>query len=123
MGKRVLIVDDSPFMRLLVKNVLVPNGFEVVGEAGDGSQAVEQYRALKPDFVTMDLAMPKMDGLAALKAIRAQDAAAKIFMVTSAGQHSIMMEAAQAGSAGFIQKPFQADKMLATIRQALGVSS
>lgn len=120
MGKRVLVVDDSPFMRTLVKNVLVPNGFEIAGEAGDGNQAVAAYQQAKPDLVTMDLVMPNMDGLSALKAIRQLDPNAKVFMVTSAGQHSLMVEAMNQGSAGFIQKPFQADKMLAIIRAALG---
>lgn len=120
MGKRVLVVDDSPFMRMLVKNVLVPNGYEVAAEAGDGNAAVQAYQQTKPDLVTMDLVMPGMDGLSALKAIRQLDPAAKVFMVTSAGQHTLMMEAMQSGSAGFIQKPFQADKMLQTINAALG---
>lgn len=120
MGKRVLIVDDSPFMRMLVKNVLVPNGFEVVGEAGDGAAALAAYKEKKPDLVTMDLVMPGVDGLAALKAIRESDPAARVVMVTSAGQHSQMMEAMRMGSSGYITKPFQADKMLETLRRALG---
>lgn len=120
MGKRVLVVDDSPFMRMLVKNVLVPQGFEIAGEAGDGAQAVEAYKTLKPDLVTMDLVMPNMDGLAALKAIRALDPAAHVLMVSGAGQHTMVAEAVKSGAGGFVVKPFQADKMLAAVQQALG---
>lgn len=120
MGKRVLVVDDSPFMRMLVKNVLVPNGYEIVAEASDGAQAIQAYKEKKPDLVTMDLVMPGVDGIKALQGIRETDPAARVVMVTSAGQASMMMEAMRLGSAGYITKPFQADKMLETVKRALG---
>lgn len=119
MGKRVLVVDDSPFMRLLVKNILVPRGFEVVGEAGDGKAAVDAYRALKPDLVTMDLVMPGLDGFGALREIRKMDARARVVMVTGAGQMTTVQQAMTEGAAGFVVKPFQADKVLATVEAAL----
>lgn len=120
MGKRVLIVDDSPLMRMVVKNILAPAGYEVVGEVGDGRQAVDAYKNLKPDLVTMDVVMPNLDGLGALKEIRALDAGAKILMVSSAGQNTMVQEAIRHGAAGYVVKPFQADKMMAAVQQAVG---
>lgn len=122
MGKRVLVVDDQPFMRMVVKNVLVPNGFEVVGEAADGKAAIEQYQKLKPDLVTMDVVMPQLDGLGALKAIRELDPTAKVLMVSSAGQHSMVAEAMRVGAAGYVLKPFQAPQMLQAVQQAMGAT-
>lgn len=123
MATRVLVVDDSPFMRMIVKNVLVPQGFEIVGEAADGRQAVDQYAALKPDLVTMDLVMPNLDGLGALKEIKGKDPAARVLMVTSAGQHSMVTEAMRQGAAGYVVKPFQADQMMTAVKQALGATA
>lgn len=123
MGKRVLVVDDQPFMRMVVKNVLVPNGFEVVGEAADGKAAVEAYQKLKPDLVTLDVVMPNLDGLGALKEIRRLDPNARVLMVTSAGQHSLVAEAMKSGASGYVIKPFQAPQMLQAVQQALGATA
>jgi two-component system, chemotaxis family, chemotaxis protein CheY len=119
MGKRVLVVDDSPFMRMLVKNILAPKGFEIAGEAGNGKEAVEAYESLKPDVVTMDLVMPELDGISALREIRRMDAQARIIMVTGAEQHSTVMQAMNEGAAGYVVKPFQAEKVLAAMDDAL----
>lgn len=119
MGKRVLVVDDSPFMRMLVKNILVSKGYEVAGEAGDGGAAVTAYQTLKPDLVTMDLVMPGLDGVSALKEIRKLDPRARIIMVTSAGQHTTVLQAMNEGAAGYIVKPFQAEQVLQAAETAL----
>src|ERR1035438_4694798 len=96
-GKKVLIVDDAVVMRMMIKNILSKSGFEVVGEAENGLQAVEKYKALQPDIVTMDMVMPDMDGIAAVRAIVAEFPQAKIIMCTSMGQQALVVEAIQAG--------------------------
>jgi two-component system chemotaxis response regulator CheY len=118
MATRILITDDALFMRVTLKNILVQNGYEVVGEAEDGARAVELYRELKPDVVTMDITMPEMDGLAALKAIRAEDGGARVIMCTAMGQKQLVVEAIQAGAKDFIVKPFQPDRVLEAVQKA-----
>ncbi|WP_062105067.1 response regulator [Bacillus niameyensis] len=120
MGNRILIVDDAAFMRMMIKDILVKNGFEVVGEAADGAQAVEKYNELKPDLVTMDITMPEMDGITALKQIKATDPAAKIIMCSAMGQQAMVIDAIQAGAKDFIVKPFQADRVIEAIQKTLG---
>ncbi|MFC5588418.1 response regulator [Sporosarcina soli] len=120
MGKRILIVDDAAFMRMMIKDILTKNNFEVVGEAADGAQAVEKYMELKPDLVTMDITMPEMDGIAALKSIKEKDPAAKIIMCSAMGQQAMVIDAIQAGAKDFIVKPFQADRVIEAIEKALG---
>ena len=115
----VLVVDDAAFMRMMIKNILTEGGFEVVGEAENGSQAVEMYRELKPDLTTMDITMPEMDGLAALKEIRGSDPDACVVMCSAMGQQSMVVESIQAGARDFIVKPFQADRVLEAIQKAL----
>lgn len=117
MAKRILITDDALFMRVTLKNILVQNGYEVVGEAVNGSEAVRLYNALKPDLVTMDITMPEMDGLTALKEIRATDPTAKIVMVTAMGQKAMVVEALQNGAKDFIVKPFQADRVIEAVNK------
>lgn len=119
MGKRVLIVDDAAFMRMMIKNILTKNGYEVVGEAENGMAAVELYKQLKPDLVTMDITMPEMDGIAGVKAIRAVDPNAKIIMVSAMGQQAMVMEAIQAGAKDFIVKPFQQERILQAMERVL----
>ncbi|WP_077621954.1 response regulator [Sediminibacillus massiliensis] len=119
MAKRVLIVDDAAFMRMMIKDILVKNGFEVVGEAQDGSQAIEKYQELKPDLVTMDITMPEMDGITALKEIKAVDSNAKVLMCSAMGQQSMVIDAIQAGAKDFIVKPFQADRVIEAIQKVL----
>lgn len=120
MSARILIVDDAAFMRMMIKEILTKNGYTVVGEASDGSQALDKYKELKPDLVTMDITMPEMDGIQALKEIRAMDAGAKIIMCSAMGQQAMVIDAIQAGARDFIVKPFQAERVIEAIRKALG---
>jgi two-component system chemotaxis response regulator CheY len=118
-GKKVLIVDDAAFMRMMIKNILTKNGFEVVGEASNGAEAVELYKKLQPDLVTMDITMPEMDGIEALKKIKEIDPNAKVIMVSAMGQQQLVIEAIQAGAKDFIVKPFQPDRLLEAVNKAL----
>jgi len=117
-AKTVLVVDDAVVMRMMIKNILVKNGYEVV-EAESGYEAVQKYKATRPDVVTMDMVMPEMDGIAALKQIIADDPEAKIIMCTSMGQQPLVVEAVQAGAKSFVMKPFQPPKILETIEKVL----
>ena len=111
---KILVVDDAAFMRMRCSKLLTENGHEVV-EAGTGREAVDQYRNTSPDAVLLDITMPDMDGLSALKEIRAVDGDARVAMVTAMGQQSIVMEALQAGAKDFVVKPFDADRVLAAV--------
>jgi two-component system chemotaxis response regulator CheY len=116
---RVLIVDDAAFMRMMLKDLLVKNGFEVIGEANNGIKAVEMYKMEKPDVVTMDITMPEMDGIEAVKAIKQINPSAKIIMCSAMGQQGMVMEAIKAGARDFIVKPFQADRVIEAISKAI----
>ena len=120
MGNKILIVDDAAFMRMMIKDILVKNGYEVVGEAQDGVEAVEKFRELRPDLVTMDITMPEMDGITALKKIREIDPNAKVIMCSAMGQQAMVIDAIQAGAKDFIVKPFQADRVLEAVRKTIG---
>jgi len=115
----VMIVDDAAFMRMMMKDILTKNGFTVVGEAENGSIAVEKYMELQPNITTMDITMPEMDGLQALKEIRKSDAKARVIMCSAMGQQSMVIEAIQSGAKDFIVKPFQADRVVEAIIKAL----
>lgn len=117
---RVLIVDDAAFMRMMIKDILEKNGFEVVGEASNGQIAVDLYKKERPDIVTMDITMPDMDGIEAVKQIRAFAPEAKIIMCSAMGQQSMVMDAIRAGAKDFIVKPFQADRVLEAVKKVLG---
>lgn len=117
---RVLIVDDAAFMRMMIKDILEKNGFEVVGEASNGQIAVDLYKKEKPDIVTMDITMPDMDGIEAVKQIRTFSPEAKIIMCSAMGQQSMVMDAIRAGAKDFIVKPFQADRVLEAVKKVLG---
>lgn len=119
MGNRVLVVDDAAFMRMMIKDILKKGGFEVVGEAEDGLKAVEKFKELKPDLVTMDITMPEMDGIAAVKEIRKIDPNAVIVMCSAMGQQAMVIDAIQAGAKDFVVKPFQPDRVLEAIRKVL----
>ncbi|SHG57941.1 two-component system, chemotaxis family, response regulator CheY [Thermosyntropha lipolytica DSM 11003] len=119
MGKRILIVDDAAFMRMMIKDILTKNGYEVVGEAENGQVAVEKYQELKPDLVTMDITMPEMDGITAVKAIKAIDPNARIIMCSAMGQQSMVIDAIQAGARDFIVKPFQPERVLEAVSKAI----
>lgn len=117
---KILIVDDAAFMRMMVKDILTKNGYEVVGEACNGLQAVELYKVHQPDLVTMDITMPEMDGIEAVKQIKVIDPNAKVIMCSAMGQQSMVMDAIKAGAKDFIVKPFQADRVLEAIKRILG---
>ena len=120
MAVRVLVVDDAAFMRMMVKDILTKNGYEVVGEAENGMKALEKYQELKPDLVTMDITMPEMDGISAVKEIKKVDPNAKIVMCSAMGQHAMVIEAIQAGAPDFTVKPFQDDSAVEAVRRAVG---
>lgn len=117
---KVLIVDDAAFMRMMIKDILEKNGFEVVGEANNGIKAVELYKKEKPDVVTMDITMPDMDGIEAVKEIKSIDPDAKVIMCSAMGQQTMVMDAIKAGAKDFIVKPFQPDRVLEAIKKVIG---
>lgn len=119
-SRKVLVVDDAAFMRMMIKEILTKHGYEVVGEAVNGIQAVEKFQELRPDLVTLDITMPEMDGIEALKRIRAIDPEAKVIMCSAMGQQAMVIDAIQAGAKDFIVKPFQADRVLEAVRKTLG---
>ena len=116
---RVLVVDDAAFMRKMVTDALTKGGHDVVGEAGNGAEAVTQFQALKPDVMTLDITMPEKDGLAALKEIVALDPTAKVVMCSALGQESKVLESIKLGAKDFVVKPFQADRVLDAVGKAL----
>ena len=115
----VLIADDAAFMRMMIKNILSEAGYEVVGEAENGQVAVSRYRELRPDLTTMDITMPEMDGIQALREIRGEDPSARVVMCSAMGQQSMVIESVQAGARDFIVKPFQPERVLEALRKAL----
>jgi len=117
--KKVLIVDDASFIRMLVKKLLTENGFEIVGEAGDGKSGVEKYKELKPDIVTMDITMPVMSGIEALREIIKFDRSANVIMLTAMGQQSMVLEAINYGAKSFVVKPFKEDVFINTVKRIL----
>ena len=119
MGKRILIVDDAAFIRLMVKNALVPNGFEIAGEATTGTEAVAMYAELKPDLVTMDITMNEKDGIDAAKEILKIDSNARIIMVTALGQLKLLIESFKVGVKDFVVKPFKPERLIAAVKKAL----
>jgi len=120
MSKRVLIVDDAAFMRMMIKNVLTQNGYEVTGEASNGQEALVLYEKVKPDLVTLDITMPEMDGIQTLKELLKMDPSANVIMVTAMGQQQLVIEAIQVGAKDFVVKPFQPDRLIEAVRKALG---
>lgn len=116
MQKKILVTDDAVFMRSMLKGILLPNKFTVV-EASNGQEAIDQYNAHKPDLVFMDITMPVMDGLTAVKAIKSQHPDACMVMCTAMGQQNMVIEAIKAGAKDFIVKPFQAERVLECVRK------
>jgi two-component system chemotaxis response regulator CheY len=116
---RILVVDDAAFMRKMVTDALTKGGHEVIGEAGNGAEAVERYQSLKPDLTTLDITMPEKDGLSALKDIMALDPSAKVIMCSALGQESKVLESIKLGAKDFVVKPFQADRVLDAVGKAL----
>ena len=119
MSRTVLICDDALFMRTMVGDILTQAGFEIIGEAETGVQAVAQYQRLRPDLVTMDIVMPEMDGIDAVRAITAHDPTARILMCSAMGQQALVVEAIQAGAKDFVVKPFQPARVLEAVQRVL----
>ena len=120
MAKNVLICDDAAFMRMMIKDILTKNGYEIAAEAENGAVAVEKYSEAKPDLVLMDITMPDMDGIQALKKIKEIDPAANIIMCSAMGQQAMVIEAIQSGAKDFIVKPFQAERVLEAVKKVVG---
>ncbi|WP_352419612.1 response regulator [Proteiniborus sp.] len=120
MANGILIVDDAAFMRMMIKDILTKNGFNVAGEAENGAKAIERYKELSPDLVIMDITMPEVDGIQAVKEIKKIDSTAKIVMCSAMGQQAMVIEAIQAGAKDFIVKPFQADRVIEAVKKAIG---
>ncbi|MDH4620206.1 response regulator [Brevibacillus sp. AY1] len=118
---RIMIVDDAAFMRTMLKDSITKAGYEVVGEGKDGEEAVKLYKQLRPDLVTMDITMPGMDGIAAVKEIRAFDPKAKVIMCSAMGQQAMVVEALKAGAKDFLVKPFIYDRVKDSIEKVLGL--
>ena len=120
MAHTVLVCDDAIFMRTMIADILAQAGFEVVGEAESGVQAIEKYRQLKPDLVTMDIVMPDMGGIDAVREICREDPDAKVLMCSAMGQQALVVEAIQAGAKDFIVKPFQPSRVLEAVQRVIG---
>ena len=116
MSQGILVVDDAAFMRMMVKDVLTKNGYTVLGEAENGQKAIEKYKELNPDLVIMDITMPEVDGIQAVKEIKKIDPNAKIVMCSAMGQQAMVIESIQAGARDFIVKPFQADRVIEAVK-------
>ena len=119
MAPSVLIVDDALFMRMMIKDILSKDGLDVIGEAENGVEAVKKYAELRPDLVTMDIVMPEMDGIEAVRNIMKLDPAARVLMCSAMGQQPLVVEALEAGAKDFIIKPFQPAKVVEAVRKAL----
>lgn len=120
MDKKIMIVDDAAFMRMMIKNSLTSNGYTNLVEACDGQAAVDAYNNEKPDLIIMDITMPNLDGIQALQAIKTMDPAAKIVMCSAMGQESMVVEAIRFGALDFIVKPFKPDRIMQTVSKILG---
>lgn len=119
MSANILIVDDAAFMRMMLKDILTKNGFTVIGEAENGAVALKKYMELQPNLTIMDITMPEMDGLQAVKEIRKRDPQARIIMCSAMGQQSMVIEAIQSGAKDFVVKPFQAERVVEAVAKAL----
>lgn len=117
---KIMVVDDAAFMRMMLKDILTKGGHEVIGEAENGLKAVDRYKELSPELVLMDITMPEMDGIGAVKQIKAIDPNAKIIMCSAMGQQAMVLESIQAGARDFIVKPFQADRIIEAVTKAVG---
>jgi two-component system chemotaxis response regulator CheY len=122
MALRILLVDDTTFMRRMLRDILVRAGFEVSAEASNGRQAVEAYRQTRPDLVIMDITMPEMDGVAAVREIAGADPMARIVMCSALGQQELIVEALEAGARDFVVKPFVPEKVLEAVRKVMSIN-
>lgn len=121
MAINIMIVDDLAFIKLLLKDLIEKAGFRVIGEASDGEEAIEMYQEKKPDLVLLDITMPKMDGITALKKILALDPGAKVIMCSALGQQRLIVQAIQLGAKDFIVKPFRPERVISSIKKALDI--
>lgn len=117
MSKRILVVDDAIFMRNIIKDILAEEGYSIVGEAGNGEEAIEKCKALIPDIVTMDIVMPVMSGIDAVREIKKLNRNIKIVMCSALGQESLVMEAIEAGASDFITKPFKKERVIEILKK------
>jgi|SRR5690554_844858 len=113
--KKILVVDDASYMRMMLKEILEDNGYEVIGEAANGAEAVKKYQELMPDVVTMDITMPEMDGIEAVKKILSMFPEAIIIMCSAMGQKNLVMKSLEAGARDFVVKPFEAERIIQTL--------
>ncbi len=120
MAKNILICDDAAFMRMMIKDILTKNGYNVAGEAENGLKAVEKFKEVSPDLVLMDITMPEMDGIQALKEIKKIDGGALVIMCSAMGQQAMVIESIQAGAKDFIVKPFQAERVIEAVKKVIG---
>jgi len=121
MAINIMIVDDLAFIKLLLKDLIEKAGFRVIGEASDGEEAIDMYEEKKPDLVLLDITMPKMDGITALKRILALDPGAKVIMCSALGQQRLIVQAIQLGAKDFIVKPFRPERVISSIKKALDI--
>ncbi|MCD4780390.1 MAG: response regulator [Candidatus Omnitrophica bacterium] len=119
MAKRIIVTDDAPIIRLMLRDILTYNGYEVIKECNNGQEAVEAFTELKPDLMTLDIVMPEKDGIQALEEILTDDDSAKIVMVTAVDQREALMKAIRIGATDYIVKPFENDRVLSAVRKAL----
>ena len=119
MAKSILICDDAAFMRMMIKDILTKNGYNIAGEAENGAKAVEKYEETKPDLVLMDITMPEMDGIQALKKIKEKNPNASVVMCSAMGQQAMVIESIQSGARDFIVKPFQPDRVIEAVKKAV----
>ena len=119
MGNRILLVDDAMIIRMILRKILTEAGFEIAGEASNGAEAIRKYQELRPDLVTMDITMPEMGGIKALKSIREFDPNAKVIICSAMGQKSLIIEAMEAGAVNFLAKPFDEEKVVETVCKTL----
>ncbi len=120
MAKKIIVTDDAPIIRLMIKDILLYNGYDVVKECSNGKEALMAYKELKPDLVTMDIVMPEMDGIEALEKILEFDKNARVVMVTAVDQRESLMKAIRLGATDYIVKPFENDRVLSAVKKALG---
>ena len=120
MANGILIVDDAAFMRMMIKDVLSKNGFAIAGEAENGAKAVEKFKEFNPELVIMDITMPEVDGIQAVKEIKKIDRNSNIIMCSAMGQQAMVIESIQAGAKDFIVKPFQPDRVIEAVKKVIG---
>lgn len=120
MSKNILVVDDSMFMRMMIKDMLKQGGYTVIGEASNGIECVKKYQELHPDLITLDITMDEMDGITALKEIMKINKHAKVIMCTAMGQQILVVEAIQSGAKDFLVKPFDASRVITAVQKLIG---